>query len=349
MTKMIKFSGIGPFKSGLAPIKQKRKWGFINKLGDFEIPCEYDLVYFPYNEGKIAVKKNKKWGYITTENIAVTDFIYDDVSPFLDGLASVKQGKKYGIINVLGKMIIQPIYSMIKQSPNQIFSAKKDKKWGVIDNIGNIILPFIYDSMTEFSHGVSYVCIGQKHGFINLQGKFVLELTSKQYVYPIDFHKNFEARINFEFIAIVDKKGGRKYDWSIYSNKGELTADSLKYNWINSFHDDLAAVCSYDKRKWGMINSLGQQVISCEYDNISPFLCGLAFASKGIYCGYIDKNNQIKIPFKYKLVSTFYDNVAFVSPDGWNGHLIDTEANVILNLRKEKTLNNIFDYISIYK
>lgn len=346
---MIKFSEIVPFNSGLAPVKQKGKWGFINKTGDFQIPCEYDLVYFSYEEGKIAVRKNKRWGYINTENVVIIDFIFDDALPFSEGLAPVKQGKMYGVIDVSGKMIIQPIYSMVKQAPNHIFSVKKDKKWGVIDGKDNTILPFIYDSMTEFSFGVSYVCVGQKHGFINLQGEFTLELTSEQNVYPIDFHKSFESTINFEFIAIVNIKGRRKYHWSIYSNKGELIADSLKYNWINSFHKGIAAVCSYkDKHKWGMINSQGELIVPCEYDKISPFFCGLAFASKGIYCGYIDENNRVKIPFKYKAASTFYDNVAFVSTSGWNGHFIDTEGNVILNLRREKTLKNILTYFSEY-
>lgn len=345
---MIRFSEIGPFNSGLAPVKQKGKWGFINKIGDLQIPCEYDLVRLPSGDkGMIAAKRNKKWGYIDTDNITTIDFSFDDILSFWEGLAPAKQGKLYGVIDEYGKTIIRPIYNVISQSFNHIFLAKKNIKWGFIDGTGNILLPFIYDNATVFSFGVSYVRIGQKHGFLNLQGEFILELTSQQQVYPIDFHKNFESVVNFEFIPVVTKKGRKEYDWSIYSNKGELIADSLKYRWINTFNKGIAAVYSYgNKPKWGMINSQAELIIPCEYDKIFPFQCGLAFASKGKYCGYINKDNQIKIPFKYKEASTFYDNLAFVSTDRWYGQFIDTEGNTVLNLRKEKTFRNILNYLA---
>ena len=345
---MIKFSEIGPFNYGLAPIKQKGKWGFINKSGVCQIPCQYDLICLPSDEGKIAVRKNKKWGYINADNIAIIDFVFDDASSFSDRLAPVKQGKMWGVINEYGKMVIQPIYNQISQSPNHIFSAKKDEKWGVIDGMENIILPFIYDSLTEFSYGISYVRIGQKHGFINLKGEFVLELTKQQKIYPKPYFANFESTVNFEFIPVVNIKGRNKYDWSIYSNKGELIADSLRYTFINTFREGLADVYSYGKKpKWGMINSQGELIIPCEYDKISPFLCNLAFVSKGIYCGYIDKNNHVKIPLKYKAASVFCDNLAYVSTNGWHGQFIDTEGNTVLNLKKEKNFNNILNFLDL--
>lgn len=346
--KMIRFSEIGPFNSGLAPIKRKGKWGVINKLGDFHIPCQYDLLRLPPDKGKIVAKK-KKWGYINTANIVIIDFIFNDAYPFFEELAVVKLGKAYGVIDGDGKMTIQPIYRMIKQSPNRIFSAEKDKKWGVIDSLGNTIQPFIYDSMTEFSCGVSYVRIGKKHGFINLQGEFVIELTNQQHVYPINLYNNFDSIINFEFIAILNIKGKREYDWSIYSNNGGLIADSLKYRRINSFHGDLAAVCcDNNKDKWGVINSQGKLIIPCEYDQISSFSCGLAFVSRGMYCGYIDGDNRIKIPIKYKeAANKFHDNVAYVSTNGWKGQFIDNKGNVVLNLKKEITLMNIMNYVDL--
>lgn len=157
--KIIKFSEIGPFYSGLAFIKQKGKYGFINNSGDFQIPCEYDLICPTFSEGKVAVKQNKKWGYINTDNITVIDFAFDDALSFSEGLAIVKQGKMYGIIDNKGEVVVQPIYDKIVQSPNHIFSAKKDEKWGFIDGSGNTILPFIYDRATVFSSGVSYMRI----------------------------------------------------------------------------------------------------------------------------------------------------------------------------------------------
>lgn len=253
----------------------------------------------------------------------------------------------YGIINEQGEVVVQPIYNKIVQSPNHIFSAKKDEKWGFIDSSGNTILPFIYDSATVFSFGVSYVRIGQKHGFINLQGEFVLELTDKQQVYPQPYHTSFESAINFEFIAVANIHGRRKYDWLIYSSKEEFIAESLEYTWINIFHNNMAAACN-DKQKWGIINSRGELIIPCEYDNISSFKCSLAFVSKGAYCGYIDKNNHINIPLRHRVASEFYEDIAYVSRNGWSGQLIDTKGNTILNLRKEVNFVNITNFVNLY-
>lgn len=347
--KMLRFSEIGPFNSGLAPIKRKGKWGFINKLGGFHILCQYDWVELSSDECLIVAKKNEKWGYIDTDNNVIIDFVFDEALPFLDGFAIVKQGRNYGVIGTDGTMIIQPVYHIIKQSSSHLFSVKKNNKWGVIDTLGNIILPFIYDNMTEFSAGVSYVRIDKKHGFVNLQGEFVLELTNQQRVYPINLYNNFELTINFEFIAVLNLKGKREYDWSIYSNTGEFITDSLKYRRINSFRDGLAAVCDdYNKHKWGVIDSQGKLIIPCEYDRISSFHCGLAFVSKGVYCGYIDQNNCIKIPIKYKAASMFFsDNISYVSMNGWKGQLIDTEGNIVFYLEKEITLMNIISYVDL--
>lgn len=109
----------------------------------------------------------------------------------------------------------------------------------------------------------------------------------------------------------------------------------------------MAAACN-DKQKWGMINSRGEVIIPCEYENISSFKCGLAFASKGAHCGYIDKNNQINIPIRHRVASEFHEDMAYVSRNGWSGQLIGTNGNTILNLRKEVNFVNITNFVNLY-
>ncbi len=109
----------------------------------------------------------------------------------------------------------------------------------------------------------------------------------------------------------------------------------------------MAEVCN-NKHKWGIINSRGELIIPCEYDKISSFKCGLAFVSKGTYCGYIDKNNHINIPLRHRLASEFHEEIAYVSRNGWSGQLIDTKGNTILNLRKEANFVNIKHFVNLY-
>lgn len=335
---MIRFTDITPPFSGLCAIKQKGKWGFINLLGDFVAPCEYDSIQLPINDDKIAVKKKGKWGYINTKNNITIGFEFDEALAFKDGFAPIKKGKNWGVINERQEFIIPAIYNEIDYLSNQLFVVRKDNKWGFINTDGDIILPFIYDRATAFSFNVAYIRMGQRHGFINYKGEFVLELTKQQRIYLTE-------SISYEALIIVNVKGAYKYDWSIYSNEGNLIMDALRYTRINPFYDGLASVYSYEKHpKWGVINMQGELVVPCEYDDISFFLSDLAFATKGIYSGYIDKQNQVKIPFKYRIASTFNEGFACVSSNRWNTHIIDVNDNIVLSLKKEKSFENALNF-----
>jgi len=91
-------AGAGNDNSGLFPVKEGTKYGFIDRSGKVVIAAQFDRVT-DFSEGRAAVQVNKKWGYIDTSGKYVIEPQFDSASVYENGLASVKLGKKTGYID----------------------------------------------------------------------------------------------------------------------------------------------------------------------------------------------------------------------------------------------------------
>lgn len=60
--KKKRFSAIGRFSEGLAPVKGKIQWGYINKEYDIVIPLMYERA-FSFKEGLGMVVLNSQYGF----------------------------------------------------------------------------------------------------------------------------------------------------------------------------------------------------------------------------------------------------------------------------------------------
>jgi len=58
-----KFEDAGVFSDGLAQIKVKDRWGFIDTDGKFAIPARFEDV-LPFKSGLAWVSIDNKWAYI---------------------------------------------------------------------------------------------------------------------------------------------------------------------------------------------------------------------------------------------------------------------------------------------
>ena len=89
--------------NGYAIVKKDGKYGLINKMGEYIIPCKYDDLYAPTQEGLMAAKMNGKWGFIDLEGSEIIPFIYDEADYFSEGVAVVKKDGKCGLVDKSGK------------------------------------------------------------------------------------------------------------------------------------------------------------------------------------------------------------------------------------------------------
>lgn len=87
----------------------------------------------------------------------------------------------------------------------------------------------------------------------------------------------------------------------------------------------------------GFIDKNGNTVIDFKYDYASDFSEGLAVVKKDGKYGYIDKNGDAIIDFKYTTTRWFGDGLAFIRSDSEYG-FIDKEGNIVIDnkIRVEK-------------
>ena len=72
------YDDIEPFCEGLAKVKYKGKYGYINPHGKVVFPIAYQEANNFNEEGNTLVKYKDKWGMIDTQGKTVLPFIYDE-------------------------------------------------------------------------------------------------------------------------------------------------------------------------------------------------------------------------------------------------------------------------------
>lgn len=204
-----KYNYIGTFNEGLAIVKCKNKFGYIDETGKLIIPATFNFAS-PFKNGLAKVKTNNLYGYIDLSGeIAIKDS-YKRCSDFNNSTALVWEGDKAGLIDNNGKWLVKPRFNVqsgysegkaivrnangklcyIDEKGNALFmkeynNAKPfndgvawimtDKKWELIDNSGEIISLFQYDRVSNFKDGISTVSANSFYGLSKPGDKFMLE------------------------------------------------------------------------------------------------------------------------------------------------------------------------------
>lgn len=131
------------FTEGLAAVKKKGKWGYIDRTGVEIIPPQYaDVTGFSNGLARV-MDRNGKCGFIDKQNNAVIAFIYDWTYTF--------NGKNHtGVVNGF----------------NPIFHPPGPRKEGLIDRKGSILLPVVYDDVIKVEKdNLVFVRQGRQWGY----------------------------------------------------------------------------------------------------------------------------------------------------------------------------------------
>lgn len=258
------------------PYRNGDRWGFRNKSKHIVIACIYEDAR-TFSEGLVAVKHNGKWGFISTLGDVIIPFIYSKVRSFSGGFAYVyydagygpnSKDSKYVFIDKIGKEIIYNSDDCIHFSED-IFTVCNNwhfpNTWQFYDKSGKLLFknefvmdnyPFPleagtkgYASAGSFSEGLAAICDGEKWGFIDMDGKKIIQ---NKYDEINSFADGLAA------IKLNDKWG--------FSDKSGKEVIPCIYKNVCSFSEGLAAVCIDDK--WGFIDTTGKEVIPFIYEEV---------------------------------------------------------------------------------
>ena len=154
------------------------KYGIIDKDMIIRVPVVLDGIDPKYKfsgQGLERVQYGEKFGFINrhTGNL-VTPIIYTDTRKPTAGLFWVKKDGKWGCIDINGKTRIPFLYDEATGFTAEDRSAVAiNGKFGHIDKKGKIRTPLKYEFASYFNHGISMIRIGDKYGYMKVDGTFI--------------------------------------------------------------------------------------------------------------------------------------------------------------------------------
>ena len=309
----LKYDNVWAFHEGLAGVKLKGKWGFIDKSGKEVVPPKYDYVD-SFNEGLAMVKLNGKWGYINKSGKEVVPPKYDNVWDFKEGLAIVELNGKQGFVDKSGKEVVPLKYDVVWNFSEGLAEVKLKGKWGVIDMSGNEVVPLKYDIVHASEEGLAMVKLNDKWGVVDKSGK---EVVPPKYDYVDHFSEGLAS------VRLNGKCG--------YINKSGKVVVPLKYEYedVRYFSEGLAGVKL--KGKWGFIDKSGKEVVSLKYEYVRDFSEGLVEVELNGKWGYINKSGKEVVPLKYEYedVGDFSEGLVTVELNGKGGYINKSGKEVV--------------------
>lgn len=301
------------------------KCGFINDEGRIIIEPQFDDVYTIFSDEVCYAIVGERKGLIDRTG----DFIVDypdsvlSVSDITKGLAKVECGpKKVGIIDKNGSFIIpadhydvkinvdcenlylcvegyhdegdwfmtngngevigSPCDSIVSGFHNGLCAVKLNGKWGYMDESGKLVIDTVYNHVRVFSEdGLARVVKNGNHYYINKQGECVIKVDKA----VSGFHCNRAAAVIGDNLCLIDKTG--------------KTICNINADYLDSFgqEDHLATIIKDGKAS--KIDTMGNIVLSTQFENIGHFIGGVAQVTKDNKKGYIDIDGNVIISVSY--------------------------------------------------
>lgn len=281
------------------------------------------------NSGLYPVQNpnNLKMGYMNLEGDTIIPTIYGYCSSFYNGVACVEKKNKMDefdlrtllnnkiLIDSLGNEIISDGYLFIKNftSGEKSWANKLDnddeqkltKFWFLLDKNGRICSDtimgndiFIYNSSSDLYVWELNFRIWGKHidtyySFIDKNGKFATDFNSDG---QLSFSNEVFRDVTYMSEGLVGIKV--QYEdsdaWAFADNNFEFK--SQPFDSLLQFTDTLAAVKEFSKEgysKWGFVNKNYEVVIPYKFDKVSSFNGELAYFSISNIEGYINRQGEV--------------------------------------------------------
>lgn len=184
--------------NGLAIATKDRRYGIIDREGNWVIPAEYDGI-FKMSEGLAAAEKDGKWGFINDKNEWVIPATYDSAyREFKHGYTTVDKDGKYILINSKGKELTKPAATIEIGEPSEgMIPFKVGRKYGYLNTEGEVAIKPAFESAEKFEYGSALVSLK-----VEKQPMWTFVTKDGQ------THETFENSIyHFDYLMPVEKEG----------------------------------------------------------------------------------------------------------------------------------------------
>lgn len=273
--------------------------------------------------------------------------------------------KKMGVIDSTGHIIIKPVFTYIhnKKELKNLFEAgnEENKKFkrGFIDLKGNIKIPFIYDDVFYVEKEVIRVSRGNKFGVLDtlnnvvLPTKFddvsfdndVIIANIQEAYYLYDFKGKQISDLRFSEISDFTNNKAivafKDQSTAIIDNKGNVVLKPiLNYSFERILNDDLFIIKDKLNLKEGVINSKGEFIIKCKYDEIKQ-VKSFFIAKNSNKKGFISLTDSLVKPFVYdEIYFNYFDDAVALGDNHLGDNYIVKKDNLfgVVNPNIEKEI-----------
>lgn len=295
------FDQVTPFRDGRAVVQRGGKWGFIDTDGRWVGPPRYDWIDpGRFDEGPALVSAEGLYGYLDRNGVEVMPLSLEQATPFVGGFACIyePQAFAFGLIDAEAN----PVSGYRYDACDPRFSSdrarvSKDDRWGYVDTEGELVLPLRYDRAEPFSEGLALVEEAGLRFFIDPAGTRRIPANAEA---AGSFHEG-RAWIRYE----VDKVG-------FIDRNGRVVVQPV-WRAVRDFDQGVAWVQDPVTARWGLVGKDGSTVLEPTYEEVGPFVDGLARVAAGRKYGFVDTGGHLVIPLAYASAGDFSEGFVAVS------------------------------------
>lgn len=280
---------------------ENHRYGYIDSLGNIEIPYEY--YYARPFDGNVAIVTERDHNdrlrrYLIDKNgKQISKQKFYRVGDFHNGVSIVSGiDDGYGYIDKKGKLLTPLKYYITYSFSNGLSLAEindkaQRKSWYVyVDTLGNEALT-LDDTYYASSFSEGLAAVGKSHEYERIYGYMD---TEGNLAIPFQFSA---AGPFSEGLAAV--RVGNK--WGFIDKTGKIVIEP-------QFNDALyfsEGRCAVEATRWGYINTQGELVIPCilsKDNDRSYFNNDRVIVTRGADSGVIDRNGNVIIPIAYRSI-----------------------------------------------
>lgn len=277
--------------------------GFMDFLtGEISIAPQYDdidYVVFDSPWRAIVIKKRKK-GMIDSANNIILPIEYQEIESDDEIRYFLMKGGKWALADYDGNVFTKHEFTEIEKLDKERFALYKGKKIAISDYNGNLLTGFDFDYIDKYRADIG--------------------------------SKNRRALFHPFYGVVKGKRCG------IYTREGkELVPCIYDYRLDDNYYFTLFEILNNGRikmqknGKYGLLDpDTGQELLPCEYDELTGKLFNLVLTRKGKLQGIVDMNGKEILPCIYPKGPYVLKNGVIVVNDGKREGAVDLTGKTIL-------------------
>lgn len=328
------------------------KWGVINSTGNTVIDPSYqEMIIVPsnkkdvflctydvnYDTGEYKTKAlNSKNEEIFTEYQKIEALQNVDAngnSWYEENVLRVQKDGKYGLIGLDGKVLAECEYEEITpiSGIKSALKVKKDNKYGVITDEGKTAVNAEYADVTNLGkdNKSGYIVTNEegKHGIVDYSNTKILEIKYDKI-----------EKIYGNEMYVVDEAGKVKL---VKKDGTEVLTGG--FDEIKQILNATESGVIYTKGgKYGVMKLSGEEIIAPEYESLKESKLGILVAKQNGKYGIIDLEKNVKVEFKYELITYNEKADMYIADDSsYNSNILDNtfevkQTGILIDIDDEK-------------